>query len=185
MTALIYVIGPSGAGKDSIMTYAKERLEAENRTVFAHRYITRAADAGGENHIALDLNEFERRAGLGLFCMDWESHGLRYGVGIEAETWIGMGLNVVVNGSRDYLPQAAERFPNLVPVLISVAHDVLRERLRARGRENNDEIEKRIQRNRQMSFSHPNIVTIRNDGPLADAGETFLSLISGSALAVQ
>ena len=39
---LIYVMGPSGAGKDSLLGYARERL-AEQPLVFAHRYITRPA----------------------------------------------------------------------------------------------------------------------------------------------
>ena len=185
MTSLIYVMGPSGAGKDSIMSYAKQRLSSEDRCVFAHRYITRPSDAGGENHIALEEQEFERRQKLGLFCMNWSSHGFHYGIGVEVETWLSTGLNVVMNGSRDYLSKAASRFPNLVPVLISVAHDVLRERLMARGRESESEIEKRIQRNQEFSLVFPNVVTIRNDGPLDEAGEMFLDLLGQKVVAVK
>ncbi len=47
---LIYVMGASGSGKDSLMRYAREKLAKHSNIVFAHRYITRPADAGGENH---------------------------------------------------------------------------------------------------------------------------------------
>ncbi|HKQ31163.1 MAG TPA: DUF1045 domain-containing protein, partial [Burkholderiales bacterium] len=74
---LFYVVGPSGAGKDSLLHYVKERLGDHRSIAFAHRYITRAADAGGENHVALDEAEFARRESAGAFAMHWDSHGHR------------------------------------------------------------------------------------------------------------
>ena len=96
---LIYVIGPSGCGKDSIMLYARKHCPG-SEAAFAHRYITRPADAGGENHVALLPDEYRARLDLGLFALAWDSHGNRYGVGLEIDAWLEAGLNVVVNGSR-------------------------------------------------------------------------------------
>lgn len=53
---LYYVIGPSGSGKDSIISALREQFVKD--LVVAHRYITRAADAGGENHVELSDDEF-------------------------------------------------------------------------------------------------------------------------------
>ena len=78
---LFWVAGPSGAGKDSIMAWARERLPAGAPVVFAHRYITRSARAGGENHIELGEAEFALRLAHGLFAAHWEAHGFRYGIG--------------------------------------------------------------------------------------------------------
>ena len=50
---LVYVMGPSGAGKDSVLDRARTMLSVEAPVAFAHRYITRPADIGGENHVAL------------------------------------------------------------------------------------------------------------------------------------
>jgi len=71
---LIYVMGPSGAGKDSLLGFARERIGAQ--VMFAHRYITRAVGEG-ENHIALSHDEFTSRLSYGLFAMHWTSLGLR------------------------------------------------------------------------------------------------------------
>ncbi len=181
MTVLYYVIGASGAGKDSIMNYARSRLGAEDRVVFAHRYITRPADAGGENHIALSEEEFERRRQLGLFSMNWDSHGCRYGLGIELRAWLENGVDVVMNGSRGYLPQAMQAFPNLRPILITVSPEALHLRLKARGRESADEIERRIQRSQEVGSDCPTAIRISNDGPLEEGGECFLNQLRAVA----
>ena len=79
---LFYVVGASGAGKDTLIAYARNALPVANAVVFAHRYITRPAHVGGENHIALSDAEFSVRETNGLFAMSWESNGLRYGIGV-------------------------------------------------------------------------------------------------------
>jgi ribose 1,5-bisphosphokinase len=72
MPGLIYVMGPSGSGKDSLLGYARERVR-DLPVAFAHRYITRPVSAGGENHVALTRPEFRIRQRAGLFALDWES----------------------------------------------------------------------------------------------------------------
>jgi ribose 1,5-bisphosphokinase len=44
---LIYVVGPSGAGKDSMIANARENLFKNKYLYFAPRYVTRA---GGDGH---------------------------------------------------------------------------------------------------------------------------------------
>ncbi|OGB24807.1 MAG: hypothetical protein A3I66_02575 [Burkholderiales bacterium RIFCSPLOWO2_02_FULL_57_36] len=94
-TSLIYVVGASGSGKDSLMDYGRERLADVSGVLFAHRYITRRAHAGGENHVSLSLQEFTARNKAGLFAMHWNSHGHEYGVGIEINQWLAKGITVV------------------------------------------------------------------------------------------
>src|SRR5688500_10000865 len=83
---IVYVMGPSGAGKDTLLRYARERLEGQP-VAFAHRYITRPSTSGDENHVALTLAEFHARRAHGLFIMEWEAHGLSYAIGREIEAW--------------------------------------------------------------------------------------------------
>ncbi len=100
--SLVYVMGPSGAGKDSVLSRARALLPPEAPVVFAHRYITRPADTGGENHVAVTRAEFAMRRAHGLFAYHWGAHGNDYGVGREIHDWRAAGLTVVVSGSRDH-----------------------------------------------------------------------------------
>jgi ribose 1,5-bisphosphokinase len=182
MGNLFYVVGASGAGKDSLLGYAREKLAGDAPVLFAHRYITRPADAGGEHHMALTPAEFALRKSLGLFALDWESHGLSYGLGVEIDTWLNAGANVVMNGSRGHLPETSRRYPtNLCVVLITVDPAVLRARLVARGRESAAEIEERVARSAAFTVEHPNLKVIRNEGLLATAGEELVALLTGIA----
>lgn len=108
MARLIYLMGPSGAGKDCLLS-ALRNATPQNRVV-AHRYITRPADAGAENHVALSKQEFIQRAEQGLFALHWQAHQHCYAIGIEINLWLQHGLDVLVNGSRAYLPEAQRRY---------------------------------------------------------------------------
>ena len=173
MTRLIYLMGASGVGKDSLLRgLSRRRPDA----LVAHRYITRAS-GGTENCIELSAEAFAWRREQALFCLDWQAHGLRYGVSIEIETWLDAGHAVVLNGSRRALAMARERFgKTLVPLLVVADTDVLRQRLVARGRETPTEIEARLAR-RCEDDTLSGIARIDNGGELArgvDALESWL-----------
>ncbi|TDR82981.1 phosphonate metabolism protein/1,5-bisphosphokinase (PRPP-forming) PhnN [Paludibacterium purpuratum] len=173
---LWYVIGPSGAGKDSLLAYARERLSGQARLVFAHRYITRPADAGGENHIALSEQEFQCRERHGCFALCWRRHALCYALGGEVETWLAQGLDVVVNGSRSTLAAAAAHFPTLTPLWVLASPAILSARLRARGRETPAAIERRLRE--AAGFVPPcGSLVVQNDGSLVEGGEALVALL--------
>ena len=176
---LFYIVGASGSGKDSLMCYARKRMSGNPGVVFAHRYITRPADICGENHIVLSPEEFEGRRTAGLFSMNWESHGCSYGIGIEVDEWLARGMNVVVNGSREYLTDARRNYSGFLrPVHIMVSADVIRARLLARGRESLAEVDARIARHIQFTGQLPSdCIEIQNNGSLESAGERLVGLI--------
>lgn len=175
---LLYVIGASGSGKDSLMRYARESLAGYSGVVFAHRYITRPHDAGGENHVALSEAEFDARLARNLFSLHWHSHGMRYGIGCELNQWLAKGLAAVVNGSRAYLAEASRNYPELTPVLIEVSPDVLRSRLHARGRESESGIGSRLVRAEKFKeLHHPKLLRFSNDAALEETGPAFVELI--------
>lgn len=175
--SLLYVIGASGSGKDSLICYARERLAHDSRVCFAHRYITRPADAGGENHVALTAEEFTARREARLFAMHWHSHGLAYGIGIEINQWLAKGITVVVNGSRAALPIVASHYSEILPVWIEVSEAVLHRRLLARGRESVEQVEERLRRHRELKGQPRQGVVVHNDGALEDAGQRLVDLI--------
>lgn len=176
MSKIVWLMGPSGSGKDSLLTALRQ--QENNQLLVAHRYITRAADAGCENHIALSEKEFAQRQKQGLFALCWQAHRQSYAVGIELDIWLDSGLDVVVNGSRQHLAQARARYGEaLVPICLHVSRDVLRKRLEARGRETAQQIEQRLQRAALYAPDLDNCMILNNDGSLDESVSSFIHLI--------
>ena len=175
---LVYVMGPSGAGKDSVLDRARMLLPGDAPVVFAHRYITRTADAGGENHVALSPAEFALRRTHGLFAFHWRAHGNEYGIGREVHAWRKAGLTVVVSGSREHFQKVAGVDDGTHPVLITAPAEHLAQRLASRAREDADAAAERLQRSDAYDVTDRRLVTIVNDGALDRAADAFVSLLA-------
>ena len=174
-------MGASGVGKDTLLRYARHKTIHGSPWVVAHRYITRDSDPGNENHIALTDAEFDHRQAAGLFALHWNSHGCRYGIGIEIDQWLARGLNVVVNGSRAYLHQARASYPRLLAVKITVSDAVLEQRLNNRGRETTTDIRTRLKRADDLDrVQCPGLEEIGNDGRIEVAGDALLALCASA-----
>ena len=175
---LIYVAGPSGAGKDSVLDWAKRRLGAGAPVVFARRTITRTRGEQGEDHLPATPEEFEARRARGEFAMHWDANGHRYGIGQEVRLWLAQGLTVVVSGSREYLPEALRQFPDMRIVHVTAHADVLRQRLVRRGREPSEAIQGRLRRAQCFSLiDRIAAAEVVNDGDLDHAGRQFLAYL--------
>jgi ribose 1,5-bisphosphokinase len=170
---LYYVIGPSGAGKDTLIDAI--RTDHPEDIIVAHRYLTRPFGAGGENHVAVSEQEYLSRQQKGLFAMSWQAHGLCYGVGLEVKAWLDKGFSVLLNGSRAELSQAQQCFgSDLVPIVVNVELDVLRARLQNRGRESREEIERRLQRASEFALSkQEGFYPIDNSGDVQSSAKQF------------
>lgn len=179
MARLIWLIGPSGAGKDSLLQALGECPPP--KLLIAHRYITRSAGAGGENHVALSEQEFLRRSELGLFAIEWQAHQCFYGLGCEIDLWLANGLDVVVNGSRRHLPVVQQRYGELLlPVCLQVSPAMLAQRLFSRGREDAAAIERRLAR--ALEPVPASCVTLNNDGDLRQTLAAFSQILQEKAV---
>jgi len=180
---LIYLMGPSGSGKDSLIEAARQPLCALNCEVM-RRVITRSAESVGEDAIGVTPDEFDQRERAGDFALAWHANGLSYGIPVEMDRRLRAGQNVLVNGSRANLRQAMTLYPELVAVLLTVRDDVLRERLLNRDRETLEQIDQRLGRNAQFKnrrSSDGPVYLIDNSGNLGDALNQLLALIALSA----
>lgn len=173
-------MGPSGSGKDSLIEAAREPLRALNCEV-ARRVITRSSESVGEDAIGVSQEEFEQRRREGGFALSWSANGLGYGIPVEIDRWLKGGRHVLVNGSRGHFAEALDRYPALMPVLLTVEVNVLRERLLRRGRESRAQIEARLLRNElfkaDASIGDTLIYRIDNSGELANTVTNLLNLL--------
>ncbi|NIF29332.1 phosphonate metabolism protein/1,5-bisphosphokinase (PRPP-forming) PhnN [Pantoea sp. Tr-811] len=174
---LVFLIGPSGSGKDSLIDAARGPL-AEAGVEIARRVITRSAEAKGEAAHGVTAQGFEQLRAEGAFAMHWRANGLDYGILALVDQWLAQGHSVLVNGSRAYLPEARRRYPNLLAVCLEVETAVLRERLLARGRETPQEVDQRLARNARLQGEADGAVhRLDNSGALDEAVAALLALL--------
>ena len=169
---LVYVIGPSGAGKDSVLHALRKIWPAPASALRAHwapRTITREAQARGEQHETVLPATFNTLRAQNAFGLHWQANGLLYG--IRTSELLGpleSGCCVFVNGSRGHLPTLLYQWPEATVVHISAPPQLLAQRLATRGREAPKDILARL--HREVALNLPgNHIEICNDGPLEKA----------------
>ena len=175
--AFVPVVGPSGAGKDSLLSIARRHFEGCQDVHFARRVITRPCDPASEAHDTLTEAGFEAAQAEGAFALSWRSHGLRYGIPRAVDDIVAGGGVVVANVSRGVLAEIARRYARTVPVFVTVASEVLAGRLAARGRESPQDIAARIARNEDYASLDADCVVIDNSGSLEDAGARLVAVL--------
>jgi len=175
--ALVPVVGPSGAGKDTLISAAQKALQGDGRFVFPRRIVTRDAIAELEDHDSLDREAFALARGRGAFALDWEAHGLCYGLPGEIDADIAAGRIVVANLSRRVLPDALAKYPRARIVLVTADVEVRARRLSGRGRESAGDIAARLGREGAPVPAGVVPVVIDNSGALAVGVAAFIAAL--------
>ena len=179
-SGLIYMVGPSGVGKDSLLAWLSQHPCTELPVPFhiARRSITRPEDGGTEAHEALTEPAFSDLDAAGGFAMCWDANGLRYGIRHAELAPLEHGHWVLVNGSRAYVPQLRLRWPGASVLHIQAPADVVRARLVTRGRETQADLEARIQRSQDLNAERlPGDMELVNAGSLNVSGRELLALL--------
>ena len=171
------VVGPSGAGKDTLIAHARAAREGDPRFAFPQRYITRPADAGGEDHVAVTAERFADMKAAGAFVLHWEAHGLSYGITAHVSDQIASGVSVVANLSRAAVGPLAALFPRVHVLHVTALLEIIAERLAARARETRQDIERRLARAPYALPADVPVSAICNRGPVEKAGAEFIGLL--------
>ena len=162
---LIAVVGPSGVGKDSVMTGI---VNAIPEIHLVRRVITREPDLGGEDYKAVSVPEFHSLVTAGAFAVHWHAHGLYYGIPSEVMERTASGQDCLVNFSRKALTKASEVFERFLVLNITATTATLAKRLRERGREDEAEITRRLAEAEKSLPVGLDVVHLSNDGPLEE-----------------
>jgi ribose 1,5-bisphosphokinase len=143
---LVLVVGPSGAGKDTLLGLARAACAEDGNTiVFPRRVVTREASSSEDNE-QMSADAFQQALAQGKFAMNWEAHGHSYGLPRSIEDDIRAGRTVVANVSRTVIDQARRTYADVVVVSITAPADVLAARIAMRSRSSDGSIDQRLAR---------------------------------------
>jgi len=169
------VVGPSGAGKDTLMNLAARHFAGRPDVHFVRRVITRDADAGNEDHRSVSEVDFDAMEQAGAFAVSWAAHGLKYGIPADVTDELARGNLVIANGSRSVLHRFQAVFPRLKVINVTARREVLAERLMARGRESLEDVLQRLDRSTLTFDGSYDVTDIDNSGTLEDAERAVIA----------
>jgi ribose 1,5-bisphosphokinase len=179
--AWIFVCGPSGVGKDSVLGGARQALAHHSNIVFARRVITRAQHAGSD-HDAVNAPAFLALLHNDHLRWHWQAHGFHYGVGMPYAEDVRAGRLVVVNGSRAHA-QSLVPSADVRVVHITASPERLAARLVQRARDTPEAIATRLLRNAQITGLRADC-TIANDADLNTASQALVDYLLSQASVV-
>ena len=176
---LVLVVGPSGAGKDTLLNLARAACAGDHAIVFPRRIVTREASPSEDNR-QLDPQSFQMALARGEFAVHWEAHGHCYALPRGIDDDIRAGCTVVANVSRTVLQAMRRAYADVIVVEITAPPEVLAERLCIRARGSDGAIEPRLRRNIDPASTAPDI-TIRNVGDTGPHARQLLAAIEGTS----
>lgn len=159
---LVLVVGPSGAGKDTLIGGARAACRDDAAVVFPRRIVTRPPSAAEDND-TMTLTDFNQAVADGAFALWWEAHGNRYGIPASIDDDLRCGRTVVCNVSRTIVVAARLRYAQVAVVLVTAPEEVLQARLAARGRSSDGSIGQRMRRSADVQGCDADFI-IRNTG---------------------
>jgi ribose 1,5-bisphosphokinase len=175
---LVLVVGPSGAGKDTLIGLARIACARDRNIVFARRVVTREASEAEDNE-QLSPDAFRQAAARGEFAMHWEAHGHHYGLSRAIEADVCEARTVVVNVSRTVVDALRRAYADVVVIAITAPPEVLAERIASRARGSDGKIAQRLGRAVDEATARPD-VTILNVGNAEVHAERLVRIIKGA-----
>lgn len=167
MQKIVLIVGPSGVGKDTLLRNVKDKIQAN----FVTRYITRIPSAD-ESNFYIDEKAYEILLNNDFFISGWEAHNNKYAI---AKNQIIEGLNII-SISRGSIKDFEKVFDNVITINITLPRNILYERLKIRGRENEKQIQERLNRSYE-SIDTLNLIEFINDKPIEESTDEFLRIL--------
>jgi ribose 1,5-bisphosphokinase len=177
----VLVVGPSGAGKDTLIGLAQQALAGDDRFRFQRRVVTRESNSA-EVHDTLDAAGFAAAEAAGSFCLSWRAHGLGYGIPMAAEQAARQGEVVICNVSRTVISEARWRLPAVSVVEVTAPAEVLAQRLAGRQRGSDGDLAARLRRQVAADGVAPELRIINSGTPQEAADLLLLHLRKRAAL---
>jgi ribose 1,5-bisphosphokinase len=174
---LVLVVGPSGAGKDTLLSLARAACADDGNIVFPRRVITREASASEDNE-EVSIGTFQEALTRGDYAMHWEAHGHCYALPRAIDDEIRAGRTIIANVSRTVIGAMRRAYAHVLVVSITAPPDVLAERIAMRARSSDGRVENRLRRTVEDAAAAPD-VTIVNTGSAEYHSRQFVRVIKG------
>jgi ribose 1,5-bisphosphokinase len=174
---LVLVVGPSGAGKDTLLGLAKAACADDLNIVFARRIVTREASVFEDNE-QVSLEAFRQALAQEAYAMHWEAHGHCYALPRAIDEDIRAGHTLIANVSRTVIGAARRAYADVAVVSITAPPQVLAERLAMRARGSDGKIEQRLGRTVDDAASAPDF-TIMNVSSAEYHARQLVRIIKG------
>ena len=171
---LILVVGPSGAGKDTLLDLVRTATTGDDRIMVARRVVTRAATSA-EDHDSVSEAAFDAAVVKGEFAIWWGAHGNKYAIPRAADDAIRAGRAVLCNVSRAVVAPSRARYARVTTVLVTAPEDVLRQRLEGRKRDSDGDLARRVARAAAAESELKPDVVIMNVGTADEAAAQLLA----------
>ena len=172
---LILVVGPSGAGKDTLIGAARAACAADAGIVFPRRVVTRPASSAEDNEY-IEPEAFRLAQARGDFAVHWEAHGHCYALRSTLTGDIRAGRTVVANISRTVVGTLRQSYAEVTVVLVTAPPEVLAERLASRGRGSDGALSDRLGRVVDAGAAVPDVI-ISNVGSVQRHAPELLQII--------
>ncbi len=172
---VLLVVGPSGSGKDTLLRSARKYFAGQDRLAFVRRYITRPPDRNEDNYY-LDPAAFTLLNNAGFFLSTWRAHDNFYGIPYHALAESGGVGGVLCSISRSAVGDFERHFPHTTTILVTAREEVLRQRLKGRGREDASAVRKRLERAGRPVFAR-DLVIFDNSRDLERSTSMFIELL--------
>jgi len=174
---LILVVGPSGAGKDTLLSLARAACIDDGNVVFPRRVVTREASAFEDNE-QVSFEAFRQARSQGDFAVHWEAHGHCYALPRAIDDELRAGRTVVANVSRTVIDAMRRAYADVVVVSITAPPEILAERLAKRARSSDGQIADRLNRAVDVIAAAPD-VTVTNVGDVEHHARELVQIIKG------
>jgi ribose 1,5-bisphosphokinase len=174
---LVLVVGPSGAGKDTLLALARAACADRRGIVFPRRVVTREASSS-EDNAQVSLEDFRQALARGDFAVHWEAHGHCYALPRAINDDIHAGRTVVANVSRTVMEAMRRAYADVTAVEVTAPSDGLAGRLAARARSSDGQLADRLRRVVDSVGAVPDII-INNIGSAEHHARELVGIIRG------